>query len=175
MRSQPAIIGDTLYPGDHAGMLYALDPETLDTVWQSSARVFDTSVVTGSISFHDDRLYVPVSSYEVAVAGSPGYSCCRSHGAVLALDASSGKQLWAWHATADAVLQGQNADGVDMDSGEPAWIFQATADDVWNAACQNEGANCPEWPGPDLDFGASVIIADVPGGGQVVADGWPTG
>ncbi|MEQ9462237.1 MAG: PQQ-binding-like beta-propeller repeat protein [Haliea sp.] len=265
MRSQPAIIGDTLYLGDRAGMLYALDrnsgclrghteilagvrsaitvaeltdgrrllvfadslanlfaldPETLDTVWQGSARVFDTSVVTGSISFHNDRLYVPVSSYEVAVAGSPDYTCCRSHGAVLALDARSGKQLWAWHATADATLQGQNADGVDqygpsgavvwttpaidtarnrlyigtgqnlsrpatgtsdaivaldLDSGEPAWIFQATADDVWNAACQNAGANCPKQPGPDFDFGASVIIADLPDGGQLLLAGQKSG
>ena len=265
MRSQPAIIGDTLYLGDRAGMLYALDrktgcvrrhtevmagvrsaitvaelndgrrllvfadslanlfaldPDTLDTVWQGSARVFDTSVVTGSISFHDDRLYVPVSSYEVAVAGSPDYPCCRSHGAVLALDAGSGKQLWAWHATPDATLQGQNADGVDwygpsgavvwttpaidaarnrlyvgtgqnlsrpatgtsdaivaldLDSGEAAWTFQATADDVWNAACQNDGANCPEQPGPDFDFGASVIIADLPDGRQLLLAGQKSG
>ncbi|MDO8863320.1 PQQ-binding-like beta-propeller repeat protein [Haliea sp. E1-2-M8] len=265
MRSQPAIIGDTLYLGDRAGMLYALDrktgcvrrhtevmagvrsaitvaeladgrrllvfadslanlfaldPETLDIVWQGSARVFDTSVVTGSISFHNDRLYVPVSSYEVAVAGSPDYPCCRSHGAVLALDAGSGKQLWAWHATPDATLQGQNADGVDwygpsgavvwttpaidparnrlyvgtgqnlsrpatgtsdaivaldLDSGEPAWIFQATADDVWNAACQNAGANCPQQPGPDFDFGASVIIADLPDGSQLLLAGQKSG
>ncbi|MDZ7782736.1 MAG: PQQ-binding-like beta-propeller repeat protein [Halioglobus sp.] len=172
MRSQPAIIGDTLYLGDRAGMLYALDretgcvrrhaeilagvrssitvaeladgrrllvfadslanlfaldPETLETVWQGSARVFDTSVVTGSISFHDDRLYVPVSSYEVALAGSPDYPCCRSHGALLALDATSGEPLWEWHATPAATLQGKNADGVEWygPSGAVVWTTPA--------------------------------------------------
>ncbi|WP_241521195.1 PQQ-binding-like beta-propeller repeat protein [Kineobactrum sediminis] len=265
MRSQPAIIGDTLYLGDRAGMLYALDrktgcvrnhteimagvrsaitvarlangrdllvfadslanlfaidPDTLDTVWQVSAKVFDTSVVTGSISYYNNRLYVPVSSYEVAVAGSPDYVCCRSHGAVLALDADSGKTVWQWHATPDATLQGQNADGVDwygpsgavvwstptidpvrnrlyvgtgqnlsepatdtsdaiialdLASGELVWQFQATAGDVWNAACQNDGANCPDDPGPDFDFGASVIIADQPDGRQLLLAGQKSG
>jgi polyvinyl alcohol dehydrogenase (cytochrome) len=250
MRSQPVIIGNTMYFGDKAGKLYALDrtkgcikahtkvfsgirsaitvatlssgkkllifadsvatvfavdPNSLDIVWQQPARLYETSVVTGSISYHDDRLFVPVSSYEVAVSGSPSHICCKSHGGVIALDASNGKQLWEWHATEDATLQGKNRDGqdrygpsgasvwttptidparnrlyigtgenlshpatdtsdaiiaLDLDTGKIAWRFQALADDVWNAACLNGGANCPENPGGDFDFGASVIITD---------------
>jgi polyvinyl alcohol dehydrogenase (cytochrome) len=265
MRSQPAIIGDTLYFGDKTGKLYAIDrhsgcirrhsevlsgirsaitaatlgdgrrllvfadsmatvyavdPDSLDVVWQQEARVYDTSVITGSISYHDDRLFVPVSSYEVAVSGSPGHICCKSHGGVIALDARNGERLWTWHATPDATLQGQNADGqdlygpsgasvwttpaidpernriyfgtgenlshpatdtsdaiiaLDMDSGELAWRFQATVGDVWNAACLNGGANCPENAGGDFDFGASVIIADWPDGGQVLLAGQKSG
>jgi polyvinyl alcohol dehydrogenase (cytochrome) len=265
MRSQPAIIGDTLYFGDKTGKLYALDrhsgcvrrhtevlsgirsaitaitlnngrkllvfadsmasiyavdPENLDVLWQTEARVYETSVITGSISYHDDRLFVPVSSYEVAVSGSPSHICCKSHGGVIALDASDGSELWKWHATPDATLQGQNADGadlygpsgasvwttpaidasrnriyfgtgenlshpatdtsdaiiaLDMDSGEVAWKFQGTENDVWNAACLNGGANCPENPGGDFDFGASVIIADRPGGGEVLLAGQKSG
>lgn len=250
MRSQPVIIGNTMYFGDKAGKLYALDrtkgcikahtkvfsgirsaitvatlssgkkllifadsvatvfavdPNSLDIVWQQPARLYETSVVTGSISYHDDRLFVPVSSYEVAVSGSPSHICCKSHGGVIALDATNGKQLWEWHATEDATLQGKNRDGqdrygpsgasvwttptidparnrlyigtgenlshpatdtsdaiiaLDLDTGKIAWRFQALADDVWNAACLNGGANCPENPGGDFDFGASVIITD---------------
>lgn len=258
MRSQPAIIGDTLYFGDKTGMLYALDrrsgcvrahtkmfggirsaitvatlangeqllvfadslatvfalePDTLDTVWQYSARLFNTSVISGSISYHNNRLFVPISSYEVAAAGSPDHVCCTSHGGVMALDASSGQPLWQWHATADATAQGVNAAGqplygpsgasvwttpaidarrnriyfgtgenlthpatdtsdaiiaLDMDSGALAWRFQATVGDVWNAACLNGGANCPEDAGGDFDFGASVIIADRADGSQLL-------
>ena len=135
MRSQPAIIGDTLYFGDKTGKLYAIDrktgcirantevlsgirsaitvatlnngknllvfadsmasifavdPDTLDIVWQEAARIYETSVITGSISYHDDRLFIPVSSYEVAVSGSPTHVCCKSHGGVIALDARNG-------------------------------------------------------------------------------------
>ncbi|MBT4521785.1 MAG: PQQ-binding-like beta-propeller repeat protein [Halieaceae bacterium] len=265
VRSQPVIVGDTLYIGDKAGKFYALDrrtgcvrahtkvltgvrsaitlaklndgrqllifadslatvfaldPVSLNIVWQASARVYDTSVVTGSISFHNDRLYVPVSSYEVAAAGSEAYSCCKSHGVVLALDANDGDQLWQWHATEEATYRGKNVDGVDkygpagavvwttgaidekrnrlyfgtgenlshpatdtsdaivaldMDSGELVWKFQATLGDVWNASCLSNGPNCPENAGGDFDFGASVIIADLPGGGQALLAGQKSG
>ncbi len=265
MRSQPAIIGDTLYLGDKTGRLYAIDrtrgcvaahtqvfsgirsaitvatlssgrqllvfadsvatvfaadPRTLDIVWQRSARLFDTTVITGSITFHDDRLYVPLSSYEVAASGSPTHECCYSHGGVMALDATDGAPLWQWHATPEAKRQGDNADGqplygpsgaavwttpavdvkrnrlyfgtgenlshpatdtsdaiiaLDLDTGELAWRFQAIAGDVWNAACLNGGANCPENAGGDFDFGASVIIAQTPEGRDVLLAGQKSG
>ena len=156
MRSQPVIVGDTLYVGDKAKKLYALDrktgcirkqadfltgvrssitlaqlsngkqllifadslatvfavdPDSLEVVWQSQARLFEKSVVTGTISFDNDRLFVPISSYEVAVSGSPAHICCKSHGGVIAFDANNGQQLWQWHATQNATLQGLNAAG----------------------------------------------------------------
>ena len=265
MRSQPAIIGDTMYFGDKTGQIYALDrtsgcirahtkvfsgvrsaisvvtladgtqllvfadsiatvfamdPATLDIVWQHSARLFNTSVISGSISYYNNRLFVPISSFEVAAAGSPSHICCTSHGGVIALDAGSGEQLWQWHATPDATLQGQNADGqdqfgpsgasvwttpaidakrnriyfgtgenlthpatntsdaiiaLDMDTGALAWRFQATAGDVWNAACLNNGANCPQNPGGDFDFGASVIIAQDRDGSDILLAGQKSG
>jgi polyvinyl alcohol dehydrogenase (cytochrome) len=172
MRSQPAIIGDTLYFGDKTGKLYALDrttgcirahtkvfsgirsaitvatlrdgkkllvfadsvatvfavePDSLDIVWQTSARLFDTSVISGSISYYNNRLFVPVSSYEVAVSGSPSHICCKSHGGVIALEASTGEQLWQWQATEEATLQGRNADGQDQygPSGAAVWTTPA--------------------------------------------------
>jgi len=265
MRSQPAVIGDTLYFGDKTGKfyaidrftgcirahtevlsgirsaitaitldngrpllvfadsmasIYAVDPDSLETVWQTDARLYETSIITGSISYHAGRLFVPVSSYEVAVSGSPGHVCCKSHGGVLALDAASGDRLWEWHGTVDATPQGVNAAGqplfgpsgvsvwstpaVDakrgriyvgtgenlsrpatptsdaivalaMDSGEVAWIFQAIPDDVWNAACLNGGANCPPDAGGDFDFGASVIIAELPDGRELLLAGQKSG
>jgi polyvinyl alcohol dehydrogenase (cytochrome) len=265
MRSQPAVVGDTLYFGDKAGRLYAIDrftgcirahtkvfsgirsaitvatlnsgrrllvfadslasifavdPQTLETVWQGAARLYDTSVITGSISYFDDKLFVPVSSYEVAVSGSPAHVCCKSHGGVIALDARDGAELWQWHTTAEATLQGHNSAGgelygpsgaavwttpavdakrgriyfgtgenlsrpatdtsdaiiaLDMDSGRVAWQFQATADDVWNAACLNGGPNCPDNPGGDFDFGASVIIAEMEDGRELLLAGQKSG
>ncbi len=265
MRSQPAIIGDTMYFGDKTGRLYALDrtsgcirshakvfsgirsaitvatlddgtellvfadslatvfamdPKSLDIVWQYSARLFNTSVISGSISYYDNRLFIPVSSFEVAAAGSPDHICCKSHGGVIALDASDGEALWQWHATPDATLQGQNAAGqdqfgpsgasvwttptidarrnriyfgtgenlthpatdtsdaiiaLDMDTGALAWRFQATVGDVWNAACLNNGANCPADAGGDFDFGASVIIAQDRDGADILLAGQKSG
>jgi polyvinyl alcohol dehydrogenase (cytochrome) len=265
MRSQPAIRGDTLFVGDRAGRLYALDrfsgcirahtkvlsgirsaltlatlsngkellifadslasifavdPDTLELVWQKRAGISDYSVITGSITFYDDRLFVPVSSYEVAVAGSPNHACCTSHGAVIAMDATNGDVQWTWHATREAVAQGTNRSGIDqygpsgvavwttpavdekrnrlyfgtaenlshpatdtsdaiialdIDTGSLVWKYQAIAGDVWNAACLNDGPNCPENAGEDFDFGASVIIADRPDGTQLLLAGQKSG
>jgi polyvinyl alcohol dehydrogenase (cytochrome) len=46
---------------DSLATIYALDPDTLESVWQQSARLNDYSVISGSISFHDNKLFVPVS------------------------------------------------------------------------------------------------------------------
>lgn len=265
MRSQPAILGDTLFIGDKAGRLYALDrftgcirahtkvlsgirsaltlakrsngktllvfadslatlfavdPDTLDIVWQKPVGISDYSVISGSISYYKNRLFVPISSYESAAAGSPNHVCCTSHGAVIAMDAASGDIEWTWHATEEARLQGRNSDGneqygpsgasvwatptidkkrnriyfgtgnnfshpasstsdaiiaLDMDTGDLVWKFQAVFGDVWNGACLNGGANCPENAGEDFDFGSSVIIADLPDGQQLLLAGRKSG
>ncbi len=265
MRSQPVIIGDTMYIGDKAGKLFALDrlngcvrkhrdiltglrsaitlaempdgrkllvfanslatvfavdPDSLDIIWQRRVNISDYSVVTGSISYHDGRLFVPISSYEVAAAGSPTHECCTSHGAMIALDAASGDELWSWHSTPDARLQKTTADGarhfgpagasvwttptidsqrqriyfgtgqnysppatdtsdaiiaLDMQTGSLVWKFQAIEGDVWNAACLRGGPSCPENAGEDFDFGASVIIADLEDGRQMLLAGQKSG
>jgi polyvinyl alcohol dehydrogenase (cytochrome) len=71
--------------------------------------------------------------------------------------------------TSDAII------ALDMASGEEIWTFQATAGDVWNAACLNGGPNCPENPGGDFDFGASVILAQLPGGSDILLAGQKSG
>jgi polyvinyl alcohol dehydrogenase (cytochrome) len=71
--------------------------------------------------------------------------------------------------TSDAII------ALDMDTGEQVWRFQALADDAWNAACLNGGANCPEDAGGDFDFGASVIMAQLPGGGELLLAGQKSG
>jgi polyvinyl alcohol dehydrogenase (cytochrome) len=265
MRSQPVIIGDTMYIGDKAGKLYALDrisgcvrnhrdiisgirssitlaklsngkqllifanslatvfavdPASFEIVWQQSVKINDFSIVTGSISYIDDKLFVPISSFEVAVSGSSLHQCCTSHGAVVSLNANNGNKRWTWHATEDATLQGKNTNNaivygpsgapvwttpaidtkrnriyvgtgenlthpatdtsdtivaLDINSGKVAWKFQAIAGDVWNAACLNDGPNCPENPGGDFDFGASVIIAQNSAGNDVLLAGQKSG
>lgn len=205
---------------DSMANIYAVNARTFEVEWQAEARLYDTSVITGSITHHGGRLFVPVSSYEVAVSGSPDHVCCTSHGGVIALDVERGEQLWAWHGTAEATLQGRNADGadlygpsgvsvwstptvddkrgliyigtgenlshpatdtsdaivaLDMATGAQAWLFQATQADVWNAACLNDGANCPENAGGDFDFGASVILARRGDGSDILLAGQKSG
>jgi polyvinyl alcohol dehydrogenase (cytochrome) len=113
----------TLFFADDLGTVYAVAASDGSLRWKTPVRVFPTSVVSGSPTFHDGRLFVPVSSFEVAVAGLPTYPCCRSHGLLLALDAATGKTLWTWHATAQATGTRLNSAGVQMwgPSGASVW------------------------------------------------------
>jgi polyvinyl alcohol dehydrogenase (cytochrome) len=76
--------------------------------------------------------------------------------------------------TSDSII------ALNMDTGKPEWIFQATENDAYNLACaswlgQEDGPNCPENPGPDFDFGASVIIARDKEGKDILLAGQKSG
>ncbi len=48
----------------------------------------------------------------------------------------------------------------DLATGKLIWHRQKTTGDAWNVACMIlDNPNCPEEKGPDLDFGASTVIA----------------
>ncbi len=65
---------------------------------------------------------------------------------------------------------------VDMDTGERVWQMQSTSGDAWNVACMMEdNPNCPPERGPDFDLGASMILATLPDGKDVLAVGHKDG
>ncbi len=80
------------------------------------------------------------------------------------------------HAHTDAIL------ALELDTGKVRWSFQATANDIFLAACrrENRSLNCPPETSVerDVDFGASVIIAqrsdgrDILLAGQKSSDVW---
>ena len=172
---------------------------------------------------HDGRLYVPVSSLEVSVAGNPRYECCTSSGAVAALDAATGDVLWyhrvipgypeetgqngagttTWGPSGAAVWSSPTIDpargllyagtgenlthpttessdailALDLETGELAWSFQATAGDAFNMACTQatNRDNCPNPPGPDLDFGMAPMLVTRPDGKEILVAGQKSG
>ena len=113
----------TLFFADELGMVYAVDAATGRQRWRERVKWFPTSVISGSIAYHDGRLFVPVSSFEVAAAGVPTHECCRSHGGIAALDAQTGKATWRFDSTAQAAKTTLNRDGVQMwgPSGAVVW------------------------------------------------------
>ncbi len=73
----------------------------------------------------------------------------------------------------------ENSDAIiaiDIATGERAWQRQSTAGDAWNVACMMDAnPNCPEENGPDFDHGSSMILVDLPDGGQVLTAGHKNG
>lgn len=65
----------------------------------------------------------------------------------------------------DAVL------ALDLETGKIVWTSQVTPGDIFNGGCSN-ARNCP---GPDYDFGASVIMEKLPDGKDILIAGQKSG
>jgi polyvinyl alcohol dehydrogenase (cytochrome) len=114
---------NTIFFADEMGTVYAIDATTGKQRWRERVKWFPTSVISGPLAQHADRLFVPVSSFETAAAGLPSHECCRSHGGIAALDARTGKPVWRFDTTAHAAKTTVNSAGVQMwgPSGAPVW------------------------------------------------------
>lgn len=83
-----------IYFGDQHGAVYALDPVSGHMLWKIQTHSHATTMITGSPQIWKGRLYVPVASSEEDLAPNPHYECCTFRGSLIAMDASSGKQIW---------------------------------------------------------------------------------
>ncbi len=81
------------------------------------------AVSTGAPAVWDNKVFVPVSSMEVAGAGNPDHSCCTFRGNVAALDLVTGEMLWHTYIMDEASEVGTNSVGnpVLAPSGGPIW------------------------------------------------------
>ena len=113
----------TLFFADELATVYAVDAATGQPRWRERVKWFPTSIISGPTTYYDGRLYVPISSFEVAAAGLPTHECCRSHGGIAALDATTGTAVWRFDTTPHAVKTVINRDGVQMwgPSGAVVW------------------------------------------------------
>ena len=208
--ASPALV----YFGDTAANAYAVNADTGALVWVRNVDDHPFARVTGSPTFHEGRLYVPVSSYEEAQGADPQYPCCTFRGSVSALDASSGKVIWKTYmipeaarrrgtSTAGLPLWGPSGSGIwsaptidatrrvvyvgtgntysapaqpssdavvalDLETGSIRWMRQVTPNDVYVTGCRSGNPNCPEAPGPDVDFGSPPMLARVNGRDVIV-------
>jgi polyvinyl alcohol dehydrogenase (cytochrome) len=112
-----------LLVGGEDARLHAIDARSGERIWVRDVRVFDRSRTTAAPLVHGDRIIVALSNAEASRAANDNFECCRTHGAVVALDANTGERLWVAHTTEGAILQGVNATGVPRwgPSGAPIW------------------------------------------------------
>ncbi len=82
--------------------------------------------ITGGSTLFEGRLYVPVSSFEELPGARPDYPCCTFRGSVVAIDATTGKQIWKTYTIPEApAIVGKNA------AGTPLWKPAGAA--IWAA------------------------------------------
>ena len=110
--------------GDGAAFAYALDANTGKLVWKTKVETFPAGHITGSAVFYNNRLYMPVASGEEGAGASPDYECCRFRGSMVALDATTGRQIWKTYTIAEAAHKTKkNKIGTQLwvPSGAPIW------------------------------------------------------
>jgi streptogramin lyase/mono/diheme cytochrome c family protein len=117
----------TLFFADDLGAVYAITADEGRMRWKRSLRWFPFTVISGSLAWHDDRLFVPISTFETALAGLDTYPCCRSHGGVAAIDTNSGEVVWEYHTTPKPMKVGTTRAGTDVwgPSGAAVWTTPA--------------------------------------------------
>jgi polyvinyl alcohol dehydrogenase (cytochrome) len=72
---------------------YAIDAQDGKLLWK--AQVKDgLNNLSATAAFHEGKLYVPMSGIETLTGANLDYECCKSSGAVAAVDANTGKVLW---------------------------------------------------------------------------------
>jgi len=117
-----------LVGSDSGGQVQAWDALTGKLIWRVDPRTGGIGMLTGTPAFAGDKLIVPISAIDVALAMRPTYGCCKGHGAVAALLAETGARLWTYHTMIDAKPLGvKNSQGADMQgpSGAPIWSSPA--------------------------------------------------
>ena len=114
----------TAYFSDGSTNVYAVDVKKGKILWSVRAGVEPLAMNTGTLIVYGGKIFVPISSIEVAVAADSNYNCCTSSGGVSALDAKTGNLLWYHRVVIDtANAQGKKKNGRPFygPSGAPVW------------------------------------------------------
>jgi polyvinyl alcohol dehydrogenase (cytochrome) len=183
-RSTPVVVrgasGGTVYFGDAHAQVYALDAATGALRWKIKVEDHPDAMITGGVVFHSGRLYVPVSSLEEGTAIMPSYPCCTFRGSVVALDASSGRQVWKTYTISRAPApSGKNKAGTELRAPSGASVWSAPALDPERNRLYIATGNSYSSPGaPESD----AVMALAMDSGKVLwtrqtlpGDAWNTG
>ena len=118
-RVSPVVFGDEIIFGDTTGQgganLIAVDRATGVLRWITNIEAHDAAIVTGSPVVFRGVVYQGVSSSEEGGAISSAYPCCTFRGSVVALNASTGEQIWKTYDMPD------NLGATDQYSGGAIW------------------------------------------------------
>ncbi len=138
--------------GDGSATAYAVDASTGALIWKTKVDDFPVARVTGSPTFHDGVLYVPVASGEEGSASVPTYECCKFRGSVVALDGATGQQIWKTYTVDVPRPTTRNAVGTQNwgPSGVPVWSTP-TIDTVRGALYVTTGNNYSDPGSPMSD------------------------
>ena len=102
---------------------YAIDAQDGKLLWKTLVKD-GLNNLSASAAYYDGKLFVPMSGTETLTGANLDYECCKSRGAVAALDANTGKVLWRVQSIPEPLrLLGENSRGKQMwgPAGASVW------------------------------------------------------
>ncbi len=141
------------------GSLVALDAFTGKVLWK--AYTIAEEAKPGALNARGVQLLGPSGA---AIWSAPTFDAATRRIYVMTGDNYSDPPT----ETSDAFL------AFNANSGAAAWSRQITSGDAYVISCPS-GENCPKAKGPDLDFGSSTVLADLPGGKRILVAGQKSG
>jgi polyvinyl alcohol dehydrogenase (cytochrome) len=170
----------TLYFGDILARAYAVDAVSGRLRWMTKVDGHPNATITGTPALYGSKLYVPVSSLEVALPGDPKYACCTFRGSVVALNALNGEEVWkTWSIDEEPRQVGTTRAGTAIiaPSGAPIWN-SPTIDTRRQRLYIGTGEN---YSSPAGDTSDAIIAMDLHSGKkiwvsqQTTGDAWNVG
>lgn len=108
---------------DYNATVHVLDASSGKLLWKKQLGNYELSLGTGTPAIAGGVIYVPVSQNEIMHGAIETYVCCKTHGMVVALDATSGETKWEAHTMEEAKPVRDRGDGQMLwgPSGAPVW------------------------------------------------------
>jgi polyvinyl alcohol dehydrogenase (cytochrome) len=153
-------LGKTLIVlGDAAGLVHAVDASDGRLVWKKDIKLDPTQRLTGAPTVYGERVFAPLSTIEINYAVVDTYECCKSRGAVVALDLATGNQLWVGHTMEEPTKREFNRAGAQLwgPSGAPVWSTPLV-DPKRNVVYAGTGTN---FSFPETDTSDALIAFDM--------------
>jgi polyvinyl alcohol dehydrogenase (cytochrome) len=144
--------------GDSEGNGHAVDALTGQRIWKVELDSYPVARITGSAVYHDGVVFIPVSSQEELGSQQANYVCCKFRGALVALEAATGKTVWKTHTIAEEAkvyrtVTTTPGQGKGKGKAAPAPAGPAVPRELWGPA----GASI--WSAPTIDLKRGVIYA----------------
>jgi len=116
--------------GDSRATAYALDAATGELLWKVRVDAHPRAKIVGALEYFEGKVFVPVTGGEEVGLGDK-YECCSSRGALVALDAATGKQIWKTYTiTEEPHPTTKTAAGIQNRGPSGASIWSAPTIDV---------------------------------------------
>ena len=109
--------------GDRRANMYSVDAATGALIWKVKVDDQRSAGITAGAAYYNGRLYIPLADAEEGPAVDPNYACCTGRGALIALDAATGKQIWKSYTTDEPKRTKLNKSGTQLwgPSGASIW------------------------------------------------------